>query len=222
MSVCETAFELLPERFAGAMRNYYQKNIEEIRNVDTNLESKRKNLVPDSTIMYDENYLPKGRKKQVEQANLMIEILKNMGYTPKTSTNLFDLEIMDTFEDAELKDYRVFISEKNPSAIILMHCVQAGASNIYYRSGESKSYVVATSDFYNYLTSSDERLGISSKELIDLQTTKTVYTGKTWQNDLISSVEEINNMLNATTLQEQTVEGDRAIKSEKVDNRNGK
>lgn len=31
MSVCETAFELLPERFTGAMRNYYQKNIEEIR-----------------------------------------------------------------------------------------------------------------------------------------------------------------------------------------------
>lgn len=185
------------------------ERLEEIRNLDMSIEFSQKYPTRESSTRFDANYLPKGKKQQITQANLMIEILRSVGYTPKTEEDVSGLETMSTFEDGDLKDYRIFLSNSNPSAVILMHCKQAGSSDIYYKGGESKTFVVATSDFYNYLVSRNTSLGISAKELISLQSTATAYIGKTWKDDLQSGIEQIENMLNETSLEEHSLEGER-------------
>lgn len=191
------------------------ERIQEIRNMTIENSSKGKEKSHHSKRKFDLSNLSRSQNQQIEQAKIMIQILRSLGYTAKTENNLNGLLIMSTFSSGVLKNFRFFLSEENPTAIILAHFNQVPNSYLYYQGGENKVYTVSTSTIYNYLNNQDTNLGVAAEEVVESKYTLQTRLGKNFANTIQRTTEQMNNMLNSASLEAHVPEGDR---KEVIDN----
>lgn len=147
--------------------------------------------------------------RQILQADAMIKFLSSIGFEPKTTTNAFGIEQMDTFDSGDFKDYRIFLSKENLRRVVIMvHLKQLPNTDMYYHVGDNATYLMSSSSFLAYLRSS----GVINSALSSFNTTKsnareskftkTANVGKFWGKTVPRKICEIMSELDNPELQE--------------------
>lgn len=146
--------------------------------------------------------------RQVLQADAMVNYMTSIGFEPKTVTNAYGIEEMETFDSGDFKDYRIFLSRENPHVVILVHLKQITNTDTYYHVGDNATYIMSSSTFLSYLKSSgkiDNALAsfyaTKSKAKNSIYT-RTANVGKAWGRTIPKKICQIMNVLDNPELQE--------------------
>lgn len=151
-------------------------------------------------------------KKEIAQAEAIIQYMESLGFSPKITTNVHGIDSMDTFSSGDFKNYRVFLPQQTEcakiGAVVLVHLKKVPNTNIYYHVGNNATYIMSISKFAQYLKTT----GLVSSELLNFETTKAdamhdpnirrANVGKTWTTTVPRKIGEIMNMLKRPKLQE--------------------
>ncbi len=171
--------------------------IDELKQVETNGQETRKSRKKHGQREFEEGRLTKSQERQVEQLELIIEELRELGFIPK-------IDILDSGEEVlpeiGLGDYKLFLSQDNPEAVILVPCRRIPETNKYYKTEENKTLVVSLSTIYNYLLG---KFGISADELLQSKYLLETKIGKNWRTNIVRKLKQINEMITGFTLEQQ-------------------
>lgn len=128
--------------------------------------------------------------KQILQGETIIKYLESLGFYAKNTTNAYGIEEMDTFDSGDFKDYRVFISDDNPGVVILSHLKQIQNTDTYYHVGGNATYLMTTSQFFQYLKATGKINGelasfnTSKSKAKESEHTRTANVCQTWTSTI--------------------------------------
>lgn len=146
--------------------------------------------------------------KQILQGETIVKYLESLGFYAKTTTNAYGIEEMDTFDSGDFKDYRVFISDENPGVVILSHLKQIQNTDTYYHIGGNATYLMTTSQFFQYLKATGKIDGelasfnTSKSKAKESKHTRTANVGQTWTSTIPRKIGQLLSIFDRPELRE--------------------